>query len=165
MMELLRQWLMGITCAALVVTLAEHMTPQGSMKKIVGLAGGLVLLVAVLSPIVRLDYQKLSGELAGYRMEAEGYAEAMKSVNSDLTKSIIAQQSGAYIVDKATALGIENCTVQVICTEGAGGLPLPVSVAVKGNFTTEQGAQLRRIIEADFAIPAAEQRLERSEVP
>lgn len=165
MMELLRQWLMGITCAALVVTLAEHMTPRGSMKKIVGLVGGLVLLVAVLSPIMGLDYQRLSGELAGYRMEAAGYAEAMKSVNSDLTKSIIAQQSGAYIVDKATALGIKQCTALVICAVGAGEIPVPVSVKITGEFTAEQGAQLRRMIEADFAIPAAEQRLERSEMP
>ena len=41
MLELIRQWLVGITCAAMVVALAEGLTPPGTIRKIGKLTGGL----------------------------------------------------------------------------------------------------------------------------
>ena len=45
-MGVVRSWLLGVTAAALVVALAETLAPEGSVKKVCRLAGGLALLLA-----------------------------------------------------------------------------------------------------------------------
>ena len=52
MMELLRQWLVGVTCAAMIIALADSLTPSGTVRKVGKLVGGLVLLLAVLQPVL-----------------------------------------------------------------------------------------------------------------
>ena len=49
MMEMLQGWLLGLTAAALAVSLLTAMLPKGeTIRRIAGLAGGLILLLAVL---------------------------------------------------------------------------------------------------------------------
>ena len=45
-MELLRQWLTGVTCAAIIVALADSLMAGGTVRRIGRLAGGLLLLAA-----------------------------------------------------------------------------------------------------------------------
>ena len=47
MLELIRQWLLGITAAAMLVALAEALCPDGNIRGILRLTGGLVLLAAL----------------------------------------------------------------------------------------------------------------------
>ena len=67
MMELLRQWLVGVTCAAMIIALADSLTPSGTVRKVGKLVGGLVLLLAVLQPVLtsvsytHLDVYKRQG--------------------------------------------------------------------------------------------------------
>ena len=138
MLELIRHWLVGITCAAMLVALAESLIPAGSIRRIARLTGGLVLLAAILNPLLKLDTTEEENEI--------------------LMKDIIEEQSGAYIQDKAAALGID-CQVTVEA-DGEEEWPIPQSVTVMGSLTAEQQEALERTIEEDFAIPAERQRYE-----
>ena len=51
-MGAVRSWLLGVAATALVVALAEAIAPEGSVKKVCKLAGGLALMLAALSPLV-----------------------------------------------------------------------------------------------------------------
>ena len=52
MMEMLQGWLLGLTAAALAVSLLTAMLPKGeTIRRIAGLAGGLILLLAVVQPL------------------------------------------------------------------------------------------------------------------
>ena len=52
MMEMLQEWLLGLTAAALAVSLLTAMLPKGeTIRRIAGLAGGLILLLAVVQPL------------------------------------------------------------------------------------------------------------------
>lgn len=151
-MEILRQWLVGITCAAMVIALADSLTPAGTVKRIGRLAGGLVLLLAVVKPILGVDF----GALATAAVQWEGLAvdrENLEKTNTDLLKSIIAEKTGAYILDKAGALGFDCQSVAVSCTLGEGGVPYPSAVTITGNLTEDQRQTLSRCVEADLAIP------------
>ncbi len=163
-MELIRNWILGGACAAMLVAVADSITPPGTVKKIEKLIGGLVLLLAVIRPLVGLDYQSLSLALAENRFQwDESAAEKGSALGSDLMKSIIAEQTGAYILDKANALGVK-CAVEVECKIGEENLPYPISVRIKGTLTDSQRDTLRREIEADFAIPAEMQLYESGDV-
>ena len=77
-----------------------------------------------------------------------------------MMKSIIGEETGAYILDKAEELGISCQEVQVTCAVEENGVPYPASVVVRGDMTQEEQALLSRRIEADLAIPAERQTYE-----
>ena len=55
MMEMLQGWLLGLTAAALAVSLLTAMLPKGeTIRRFAGLAGGLILLLAVVQPLLRV---------------------------------------------------------------------------------------------------------------
>lgn len=161
MLELIRGWLVGVTCAAMIAALAQSLTPAGPIRKIGRLTGGLILLIAVLQPVLALDTTALSQALTDYRRDAEGYAGALEEENYDLMKGIIEEQAGAYILDKAAELGIQ-CQVSVEAG-GEGDWPVPTDVTVTGALTEDQRQALTREIEAGFAIPAERQHYESGE--
>ena len=123
MMELLRQWLVGITCAAMIVALADSLTPSGTVRKIGRMAGGLLLLVAVVQPVLHVDF------------------------------SVLAASAVQIELDKAEALGVPCKRVTVTCTVGEDGVPYPSAVSITGAPGGEERRLLARIIEADLAIP------------
>lgn len=163
MIELIRTWLVGVTCAAMIVALAESLSPNGTVKKVGRLTGGLVLLLAVLQPIWQIEPQDLAGILTEYRVEAMASGTALDTRNAELMKTLIEEQTAAYILDKAAALGID-CQAVVTALEGEGPYPVPSTVTVTGTLTAEQRRALTRQIEADLAIPAERQEYEGEEV-
>lgn len=158
MIELIRSWVIGITCAAMIVALAESLSPKGAVRKVGRLTGGLVLLLAILQPVMKIDSRDMAGILAEYRAEAAGYSVSLEAENDILVKAIIEEETGAYILDKATALGIGDCQVSVTAvSEEEGAYPIPDAVTVTGTLTEAQRYALSRQIEADLAIPAERQ--------
>ena len=151
MMELLRQWLTGVTCAAMIAALADSLTPAGTVKKIGRMAGGLLLLIAVVQPVLEVDFSALASASVPLELE-ESHLE---KTNLELMKTIIGQETGAYILDKAAQQGIA-CQVTVQAA-GEGEWPVPETVTVQGTLTGEQREALERQIEADFAIPVQRQ--------
>ncbi len=156
MIQMIRTWLVGITCAAAVVALADAIMPKGTVRKIGKSIGGLLLMVAILRPVLAFDFDGLSLALTRYRTEAEGYSAELTEENGRLMKGIIEEQTGAYIADKAAELGC-SVTVDVECAVDETGFPYPTAVTVMGALDTEQRNALQRSIEADFAIPAEAQ--------
>ena len=157
-MELLRQWLTGVTCAAIIVALADSLMAGGTVRRIGRLAGGLLLLAAVVKPVLEVDLTVLSA--ARQRLEAEA-VPAAEEEGLDLMKSIIGEETGAYILDKAAELGISCQEVRVTCAVEENGVPYPASVVLVGDLTEEEQARLSRRIEADLAIPAEQQSYEK----
>lgn len=92
--------------------LAEGLTPPGTIRKIGKLTGGLVLLVSILQPVVELDPAALTRSLTEYKLELGAYSAQLEEENGELMKSIIEEQSAAYILDKAAQQGIA-CQVTV----------------------------------------------------
>ena len=155
MLDIIRQWLLGITCVALVAALAESLTPPGAVRKVGRVTGGLVLLIAMLHPLMALDQDALTRALTEYRLELSTYSDELEEENRSLMKGIIEERSNAYIQDKAEEMGIQ-CQISVEVGE-EGDWPVPESVTVFGSLSEEQQAELTQAIEVDFAIPAERQ--------
>ncbi|MEG1857442.1 MAG: stage III sporulation protein AF [Pseudoflavonifractor sp.] len=165
MIELIRSWLIGVTCAALVVALAESLAPKGTVQKIGRLTGGLVLLIAMLQPLMRLEPQNFAGILTEYRVEASEYSALLETENARLLKGIIEEEAGAYILDKANALGIDcRVAVEAASAGETSAYPVPDTVTITGNLTEEQERTLVRQIEINLAIPRDRQIYEREDV-
>ena len=163
-MEWIKDWLLGVACAAMIVTLAQRLTPAGAAGKIGRLTGGLVLLLAAVQPVLRVDPAAILDAAAGYGQAWSAQAPAsLEETTGQLLKTIIAQRTGAYIVDKAAGLGAA-CQVEVTVGEQTGdGYPLPESVVITGALTADQQAALTQQIAAELDIPADRQIYERGD--
>ncbi|NCB63393.1 MAG: stage III sporulation protein AF [Clostridia bacterium] len=164
MMELIRTWLIGITCAAMIIAVADSLTPNGAVRKIGRLVGGLVLLIAVVKPLMSLDYSVMAMAAAGNQIAAEHVDSELEKTNLELMKSIIGEKTGAYILDKAESLGASCQSVTVTCEVGEENIPYPSAVTITGNLNAEQRKALSRQIEADLAIPEEHQTYENGDV-
>ena len=163
-MDFLRNWLVGITAAAIVLALADGLMPEGSVKRIGKFAGGLLMMLAIIRPVLSLDYDVLAGSIANYRYEVQEYSTSLEVENERLKKIIIEDRTGAYIRDKAVELGI-SCTVSVQCRVDENDQLYPASVTVCGDMTQKQMEELMRTIEMDIAIPSEQQKFERTNDP
>lgn len=157
---MLKQWILGITCAAVIAAAAEALAPPGRVKKAGRLAVGLLVLLAVVKPLGGLDFDVLAGALASYRPDRAACEAALEEKSGAVLKTIIEEKTGAYISDKAEALGM-NCAAEVTYYYGPDGEVRPEAVVVRGEFTENQQVQLSRVLEGELGIPAQRQRFER----
>lgn len=164
-MEWIKSWLLSITCAAIIAALAVTLCPEGFSKKLTRSAGGLLLLLAVLGPVTRLEKADITDILAKYQLWSEDAVLATAQGDQEIRKAIIARQTAAYISDKAVALGIQDPQVWVSCRMTGDGFPAPESVTVRGSGTDEEWQALQRAITTDFGLENSAQTLERMDVP
>lgn len=118
-MTLLRTWIVSVTACAMVIAAAEALMPDGAVKRVGKLTGGLILVLGLLQPLVKLDYadwlDALPAQTAGAVTQ-----EDLKGAAYAPMKSIIERELSAYIVDKGAQLGV-TCTAQVVCETGEDG--------------------------------------------
>ena len=162
MIEAIRVWLTGVLCTAILAALAERLSPQCATGKISRMAGGILLLIATVRPVLDVDLSALASASIPV-WEAAAEIEAAEA-DTDLIKTIIGEQTGAYILDKAEAMGIPCSKVTVTC-EMKDNVPYPAAVHICGQMGEEQRRALSGAIEAELAIPEERQTYESEEQP
>ena len=148
MMEVLRTWLFGLTAVSLLLALAEALVSQEGIRRVLRLAGGVLMIVVLLQPVVQIDLEDLSLSLEAYQQEVETLTEEYAQQQETQLSTGIEAELASYIWDKAQALGLD-CQVSVTVESGEDGVPLPRSVTVTGTYSEE----LSQIIETDLGIP------------
>ena len=159
MMDVVRQWLLGVACTALVMAVADSLAPEGSVKKVCRMAGGLALLLAAAGPLIRLDSGALARALEEHQAQIRGYEETLVEQNNLFYQTIIEESAAAYIVDKAEEMGI-FCQAEVTFSYDENGVPCPWEVTARGVWTEEAKAALARLLEDDLGVPAQRQHYE-----
>lgn len=159
----LKEWLTAVISASLIAAAATALTPEGTARKTARLAGGLLVLVAVLGPIREVELEDLADALGRYRFSQVEAVETVAQESEEARKSIIERQSAAYISDKAQSLGLSEVEVTVTCRMTEEGYPAPERVFVSAQGGDESAWDaLGRAITADFAVEKANQTFERT---
>ena len=155
-MEFMRTWILSVTISAMIIAVAESMMPEGTVKKVAKLTGGLVLMLGILQPIVRMDYDDLFLAANGLPDISVQAQETQKSGNQEILKSIIEEELSAYVLDKAEKMGC-SCEVEFHCIPGESGTPMPESVKVRGQLTAQQRSAMQALLAEDLGIPKEQQ--------
>lgn len=153
MTEGIREWLTGIIAAALLLCVVYGIIPDGPVKRVGKITGGLVLMLALLRPVAGLNLETLSANLTNYRVEAGSYGENIEEANGRLMKTIIEERSAAYILERAEALGMD-CKITVTCKTGEDRYPYPYEATITGSLSKEEKKTLTAMLKADLAIGA-----------
>ena len=154
MMEILKSWLIGVTAAALLASVAGALMPAGPVKKSSKLVCGLIILLAVIRPLLSLNADALAEYKVQWRNSNEEYSADINEVNKRLAKSIIEEQTAAYILDKAVDMDVR---VAVTCRITDDENWYPYSVEIAGTYSEGQKNMLMQIIEDDLAVPRERQ--------
>ena len=151
-----RTWLLAVTAAALLAAAAEQLAPEGAARRGVRLVCGLMLLAVMLRPLSGLLELSPRDLFAEERAAAQASVREGTRAGEEQLSELIARETGAYIVDKAAALGAE-CSARVICGRTEEGLLLPVAAEVTGALTPAQREELARLMEEELGIPKENQ--------
>ena len=155
MMERIGEWILGITCASVLLAAAQCLMPKGSVRSVGRLAGGLVLLLTGASPVVTL----LGADISLPEGEAPAAAAAEQTLEEEnlrLMKQLIEARTAAYISDKARQLGAE-CTAEATYAYGADGQVTLTAVTVRGALTAAQRGRLEAILAEELGVAPEDQ--------
>ena len=136
MIESLRQWLVSLTAAAIFLGAAESLVSQGSVRRVLRLAGGLVLMILLLRPLSGIVGQLPELSLDGIRQETKQREEELQKQQDEAGEGLIESELGTYIWDKEQSLGLDY-PVSVSTRPGAGGGSVPDRVSIDGPFHQE----------------------------
>lgn len=151
MIAALRGWITSIAAVTLLLTVVQTLVPEGTLRKISGFTGGLLLLAALLQPVLKTDLGRLRLDFSDYEKAVAERTEELNAAGKDELSALIARRTAAYISDKADALGLGSVTARVE-TEGEE-LPVPASVVLTGPYSQA----LADWIAGELGIPAERQ--------
>ena len=106
MIEALRSWLTAILATAVLLSVAEKLIPEGSVRKIASMTGGLLLLTVLVRPITSLRPDSFSLDMGDYSRAVQERQAELQAENENALSELIAERTAAYISDKSASLGI-----------------------------------------------------------
>jgi stage III sporulation protein AF len=152
MIQGIRTWMMAIVSVSVLVSIVQTLAPDGTMKKVISLTGGLLLLIALIYPLKHLDWSQLKPNRSDYENEIKDRQTELEENGQETMASIIEKKTAAYISDKAGSLGI-SCSVSVTTKIGEDGVPRPDTATL----SCPKSEALASYMEQELAIPKERQ--------
>ena len=155
-MDAIRQYLLSVIAAAIICSVIISFTDKKSGSgTMIRMLCGLFLSVTMIYPLVDVKLDDISSYFYSIEVASDDVVTDGKIAANEAVSSIIKEQTEAYILDKASSLGL-SLTVSV-CVEG-DDIPLPVSVTLQGNASAYLKQKLCAFIQDDLAIPKEQQK-------
>jgi len=156
MIDLMRAWITGITCTAMLLAVAQSLVPDGVVKKVMGFTGGLLLIMVIGLPLLRIDGAALSNYLLEYEIKFSQSSAELAEENESMMKEIVAAQCESYLQNQAEEMGLE-WRFEVYCAMNGEGYPVPYVVHISGVLTAEEQQALTLLIAQALAVPVERQ--------
>lgn len=154
-MDDIRQYLLSVVSAAVISALAINVIgKKGIYASVVKLLAGLFLSITVISPWAKLQIGDLSSYLDNLELDAADVIAKGEYMAADAAGTIIKDQLEAYILDKASAIGIQ-VKVEVVLTDTDP--PVPCSVTISGAASPYAKQRLQQMIADELGIPKENQ--------
>lgn len=150
-MTFIKQWILGVIAASMLMALADMLMPDGPVKKAGKLICAMVVLLAVIKPFAVLDLSAIT-VFAGNRVNQHLASQAdLENTRQENLKQVIESSCGAYIVDKAKGYGVE-CQANVLCQRDSEGTFIPAYVTVSGQMQQQQMETIAAMVSQDFGL-------------
>lgn len=146
----IKEYIYAIVCASVICGIFIGFSPNKGVTSIyITQLVGIVMVTVLICPLRSIDIQKIPELLTDYKQDAQMAADiGQRSANSK-QREIISQQICAYILDKATSLGLD-ITVEISLDEEMG---CPWEVRLEGSVSPYAKQRLGNIIAQELAVP------------
>lgn len=152
MMNMFKEWIMHIISAMLLISLVQHLMPEGSLQKVSSLISGLVLLVVMLQPIPKIKEIDWDLKVKQYQQEFEEKRGEFEDISKGTLSEEIEKQTAEVIEQRAELYG-ESVKASVETRVNEQGIPMPTVVSIQGTYQES----LSCWIESALGIPANKQ--------
>ena len=144
-MEAIREYAAGIAAAAMICAIALSFTD--SMKPLMKLICGLVLTFAVVRPV--LAFSAPDAFCFDYGLQAREAAQSGRRLADQALREIIIEKTEAYILDKASRLGL---SIQVRVDLSREDPPAPERITITGPVSPYYRKQLTWFLREQLGI-------------
>ena len=152
---MMQRYLLSVVACALAVSLACSVPQKKSIERIAALLGGVILLTALLRPLLALRVGDPGAWLERYAPEDSLIDSAVEAQEKESAR-LISEQTAAYILDKARALGMDP-EVEIELAALSGHYSYPYRVTLRGAWQPDQRASLGEYISETLGIPEERQ--------
>ncbi|MEA4895330.1 MAG: stage III sporulation protein AF [Oscillospiraceae bacterium] len=153
MTQFVGEWVRAIAGTALICAAATALTPKGKVKNVLKMLCGIVLIIAMISPILKQDFPSLSMDMSEYRKRADEIIGKSKEKENSLSRTIIEDELETYILDKAKSLNVELKSVEVSVKWGDEGSWYPYEAHLKADIPDREKNLISNSIEAELGVP------------
>ena len=151
MIETIREWIRSVVMVTMLLSVGQAMIPEGQIRKIFSFAGGLVMIMVLLQPVLGVETGTL---MESWELHEEQICERKEELERMVRKeqeTIIEQQLTAYISDKAE--GAEEGEAMRIRAETAEDGRVILSAELIG----QPSEALEEYLEQELGIPRERQ--------
>lgn len=143
-MEMLREWICGICISAIIVSMVKNIAPGNPSGKIVSLVGSIIMIISVIAPVIKSDFEDVFSKNALCNTEYEKIEADFRNTNEKLQSEIIEEEISSYVLKRAETLGVECTSADVTTARDAQGqIKLKsVKIELKENKVKEQIAKV-----------------------
>ncbi len=160
MLDVLRDWIVGIAAAAFLTAIAQAVCPEGTVKRVTRMAGGLVLILAVVRPLLRVQPVDLTQTQTQYDVMVQEETERAGRAGDRMVQQLIEEKTAAYILTEVQTRKLSLAVSVRAEASQDGSYPLPYSVRLRGSVSAAERASLSDWIDQTVGIPAARQKWE-----
>lgn len=150
-MDAVREWLTAVIMVTMLLSVAQTLVPEGRIRKIFSFSGGLVLMLVLLQPVLEMDPDAMTWRPESYEKQIRACREELEQSARTEWETIIEQETTAYILDKADALGLE-ISAEVQAETREEGLPV-----LTAELTGEPSEILEKYLTEELGIPRERQ--------
>lgn len=150
----MQMYLFRIVCGAVISSILQSLPLRGSIRRLVMLSCGCLMVLLTLTPLLHLDFAALTVKLP------EIFSSQMPELspkNDELLQQLICEQTEETITNKAQSYGI-LCTASVTLQyDSEIGSYLPYSVRLNVSQSSGTLDAFRNFITQELAIPEERQ--------
>ena len=147
-------FVISVVSAVMITGILQQLIQDPILKSWLQILSGIYVTVILLMNIRSLKPVGWRDPFQENKNMAQYYMEAGKSHAQNSLRNIITHNIEAYILDKATQLGI---SVTVSVSVSADDIPKPESVTLSGQISPYEKSMLCKIISEDLGIPREDQ--------
>lgn len=154
--EILHDWILGMTAAAIIAACAKLLTPSGPVEKVTGFVCSLMLTTVLISPLTKWDTDNFFWSMDSYHQSVTDLTENLEERENQLVRAYIESQYAAYILDEAHVLGVTGGEAEVNAKWGnENWIPYEASLTI--SVTPEQKQRLSTWMTLQLGIPKERQ--------
>ena len=152
----IREYLLTVTAAAIVCSIAKHLAGDKSTAgKITKVVSGIFLTITVISPIKEFQLSKIDGLFDDYRIMAYETAQSGADMANAAMGDIIKEKTEAYILEEAKKMGVD-ISVEVKLSESEP--PKPDQAIITGIVSPYKKNVLSQYISDNLGISREKQK-------
>ncbi len=150
----IKGYIYGIICACLICGIYLGFAPQkGTAVVYIKLLVGMIMVIVLVTPLQKIKVRDISEWIQDHTQDAVAAANSGEGAAKSFRDEIITEQTCAYILDKATSLGLD-ISVEISLDEEMG---CPWEVRLEGAASPYAKERLENIITQELAIPKERQ--------